>query len=941
MDTRSLPTFHLLGPITVIDPAGQPLSVGSPRRRAMLAALLVHAGTSLTVERLVDMLWPDPPPPTAATMVHGTVSAIRRALDAVAPHIIVTRDGGYLLDAPPERVDAARFERALDVGRRLLATAPRQASSLLAEALAEWRGPALAGVEEPFARAAAARWDELRVQCYELHADAELRLNRHDAVVARLEELAAAHPLREELCAQLIVALYRCGRQTDALAAYRRLRAALVGELGVEPGERLRGLELAVLRHDPRLQPTRGGGRVLPAPLGTFVGRDGALDELSALVRSNRLVTLTGPGGAGKTRLALEVGRRLSDVDVHLVELAPLSTAALVAETLADSLGVRAEPGHALARTIAAALSSRPAVVVLDNCEHLVSACAELVQILLAGAADLRVLATSREPLGVPGECVNPVRPLRAPAADESWECSAESDAVRLFADRVAAARPGFVVTAGNAALVGEVCRRLDGLPLALELAAARAASMPLRDLADRLDDRFRLLDSTTRTVNPRHRGLAATVAWSHDLLTAPERMLFARVAVFPATFTLDAAEAVAHGPDLPARDVALLLARLVACSTVQIDDEPDGTARYRMLETTRRFALDRLPDTERGVLGARHARHYLAQTEAAERHLFRAGSGQWLARLHREQSNLRSALDWSFGPEGDPELGARLGGCLWHYWDLRGARDEGLYWVHRGLGAVGPDRPAERLPLLSAGALLHVGRAEFEATENLAREQLTLARAVGAPAWEGDALAMTGTVAWARGRFDRAQQLYEDGIAASVTAGDLWRAAMAEAQLARLHRDRNEPDVARTVALRSLAHADEVGEALARGLSRDVLASLEQRWGDAVAARRLVEEALTHYRLVEYREGEASAQHLAGRIALASHELDAARAAFRRSLRLCRRIGHRAGTVAALEDLAAVATAAADDDAATRLTATASALRTEIGIARPASPHG
>ena len=475
-------TFRLLGPVAVLDPAGTPLPVGGPRRRALLAALLLHPGMSLPVERLVGMLWPDPPPPTASTMVHGAVAAIRRALEPGAPHVLVTRDGGYVLEVPPEWVDAARFERALEAGRRLLATSPRRASSVLAEALAEWRGPALAGVEEPFARAAAARLDELRLQCFELHADAELRLGRHSTVVARLDELAAAHPLREELCAHLIVALYRCGRQAEALAAYRRLRATLVCELGVEPGERLRGLELAVLRHDQRLQPARTGGATLPAPLGSFVGRDGELDELPALVRSHRLVTLTGPGGAGKTRLALEIARRLTDVDTYLVELAPLPTSALVAETLADALGIRAEPGHALARTVAAALSFRPAVVVLDNCEHLISACAELVQILLAGAAELRVLATSREPLGVPGERVHPVRPLPAAAADESWERTAESDAARLFADRAADARPSFTVTAGNAALVGEVCRRLDGMPLAIELAAARAATLPLAE---------------------------------------------------------------------------------------------------------------------------------------------------------------------------------------------------------------------------------------------------------------------------------------------------------------------------------------------------------------------------------------------------------------------------------------------------------------------------
>ncbi len=326
-------TFRLLGPVAVLDPAGTPLPVGGPRRRALLAALLLHPGTSLPSSGSSACCGRTRPrqPPRRWCMEPWLRS---RALDPGAPHVLVTRDGGYVLEVPPEWVDAARFERALEAGRRLLATSPQRASSLLTEALAEWRGPALAGVEEPFARAAAARWDELRLQCFELHADAELRLGRHATAVARLDELA-------------------------------------------------------VLRHDQRLQPAHTSGATLPAPLGSVIGRDGELDDLPALVRSHRLVTLTGPGGAGKTRLALEVARRLTDVDAHLVELAPLPTSALLAETLADALGIRAEPGHALARTVAAALSFRPAVVVLDNCEHLISACAEIVQILLAGAAEL------------------------------------------------------------------------------------------------------------------------------------------------------------------------------------------------------------------------------------------------------------------------------------------------------------------------------------------------------------------------------------------------------------------------------------------------------------------------------------------------------------------------------------------------------------------------
>ncbi len=932
MTTGGPVTFRLLGPVAALDQAGEPLPVGGPRRRAVLAALLLSRGTILPVEKLVTMLWPDPAPPTAPTMVHAAVAAIRRVLEpAGQSRMLVTRDGGYSLAVAAEQVDVVRFERALEAGRRVLGISPQRAAAFLAEALAEWRAPALDGIEEPFARAAAARLDELRLQCHELHADAELSRGRHHAVVAGLEELVAAHPLREALCAHLIVALYRCGRQADALAAYRRLRATLVTELGVEPAQQLRELELAVLRQERWLSSWTGASAP-PAPIGSFVGREGELDDVAALLRVHRLVTLTGPGGAGKTRLALEVALRLTDVAAFVVDLAPLATPELVAETLAEAVGIRAEPGHALPRTIAAALSAQPAVVVLDNCEHLVAACAELVQVLLAGAAGLRVLATSRERLGVPGEHVHAVRPLCVPAAGEDWECIAAREAVRLFAVRAAAARTGFAVTARNAALVAEVCRRLDGLPLTIELAAARAATMPLPELARRLDDRFALLESATRAADPRHRSLAATLAWSHDLLSPAERALFARLAVFPAGFDLAAARAICGGPS----DVALPLARLVASSMVQLDDQADGGGRYRLLESVRAYAGELVDGATRAALADSHASHYLALAQEAQPRLFAAGSGPWLERLHAERDNLRAALAWCF--DADLERGVRLVGCLWHYWDLRGARDEGLHWVHTALAAVGPDRPDQRMPLLAAGALLHVGRADLAETVRLATEQLALSEPRCARGWEGVALAMLATVDWARGSFDRAQQRYEDAIEACLAGGDVWNGALAEAQLARLHRDRQEPDAARLVALRSLAHAEDVGEDVARGLALDVLASLEFRRGDDAEAGRLVANALALYRGVGYREGEASALCLAGEIAVRAGRSAAAHEAFRTALALCRRIGHRAGTAGALEGLAEVATMSGATGEAAALSEEAASLRAEIGVPRLAA---
>jgi predicted ATPase/DNA-binding SARP family transcriptional activator len=946
-------SFSVLGVVAAFDPNGEMLSLGSNRRRAVLAASLVNFGHPLSVDQLIDMLWNGMPPPTASTMVHGAVAGLRRSLESTrragAAQLLATRGGGYVLDVDPEQLDVFRFERLLAQGRQLADASPSRAAALLTDALMLWRGPALAGLDQRFARDAAARLDELCVECAELRMAAALELGRHHEVVADLESLAARHPLRERLHAQLVMALYRCGRPSDALAACRRLRSTLDTELGVEPGSELRDLELAVLRRSDELElrvPVKAGagqgGHALPAQISPFVGRARELQELAALLPTHRLVTLTGTGGSGKTRLALEVAGRIAAgglVDAMLVDLASVTTSNLFDATIADALGVRAEPGQALTATIVAALAGHEAVIVLDNCEHLLDECASFVQLLLAASTGVRLLTTSREPLAVPGELVYSVRPLQMAASDDDLDRIAACEAVELFTSRAATARAGFVITANDAQLVLEICRRVDGLPLAIELAAARAASMSLDDLAGLLGDRFRLLDSAVRTADARHRSLATTMAWSYDLLTEAERVLFARVSVFPTAFDLEATRAVAGGSELLGHDVVLLLSRLVVCSTVQLEDGGAAGAgnRYRLLETTRQFARRCLTEPELLEMRERHARHYLARVQEAERHLFGAGSAPWLARLQGESDNLRAALEWSFGPTGDPQVGIGLVAGLWHYWDLRGARGEGLHWVHAGLDAIGADRPHDRMPLLSAGALLHIGRSDFETTEVQAGEQLTLARKARAQAWEGNALAMLATTAWARGRFDRAQQLYEDAITASIKGGDLWRAALEEAQLARLHRDRNEPDAAKAIALRSLAHAVEVGEELARGLAVDVLASVEHRWGDVSQARTLADEALAHYRLVGYQEGEASALHLAGQIALAAHERGPAGAAFERSLQLCRRIGHRAGAAAALQGLASVATAGADNETAARLAGDAAALRAEIGIPLPA----
>jgi predicted ATPase/DNA-binding SARP family transcriptional activator len=938
--------FRLLGSLEVVNDDGGMAPLGPPRQHALLAALVLHAGSWLSVEQLVDLLWGERPPATAATIVHGSVAGLRRVLEPARERgnparLLVTRPTGYALEVHPEQVDALRFERLLAEGRRHLDSDPERASGVLTEALALWRGPALSGVEEDFARAAAMRLEELRLDALEARIEADLALGRHREVVAELEGLVARHPLRERLWAHRMVALYRCGRQAEALAAYQTLRRTLAEELGVEPGRELHRMELAVLQHHPSLEVPRPRPRPgLPAPLSSFVGRGTERQEVAVLLGAGRLVTLTGPGGSGKTRLAVEVAREVTDrfpAGAWLVDLAPLSTSALVVETVAEALGVRVEPGRALLDTLAASLAVREGLLVLDNCERVVDACAVLAQELLTASERTRVLATSREPLGVPGEAVYPVPPLAVPDKEDPWNRVAASEAVRLFAARAAAARPGFAVTEGNAHLIAEVCRRLDGIPLALELAAARVATMPLRRIADRLDDRFRLLDSATRATPSRHRSLAAAVAWTYDLLAEEERLLFERLSVFAGGFTLDAVEAIAAEDDVASDDAAEVLSRLVARSLVQLEPGAGGEARYRLLETSRQYGRERLEEQAMaGHLQQRHAQHYLSVAEEAEPRLYQAGSRPWLERLQADHDNFRAALEWSFSLGGDPEVGARLVGLLWDAWDLRGARGEGLHWVEAGLRVIGMDRPRERAKLLSAGALFHLGRGEFDAVEMMAAEELALARAARDRCWEGDALALLATVAWARGEFSRAQRQYGDAIAASLDAGDLWRASMAETQLARLHRDRGDLAQAEAVAGQALAHADHLGEDVVLGLALDLLASLAHRRGDAATARGLVEEALGHYRAVGYREGEASALHLAGRLALQTGDREAARFAFDQALELCRRVGHRGGMAAGLEGRARVAAAAGDDEAAVLLLGAASALRDIIGAPLP-----
>ncbi|MFE7598647.1 ATP-binding protein [Streptomyces sp. NPDC057494] len=628
--------FRLLGPLTVAGTAG---ITGGPKVRALLARLLLDAGGTVTVERLVDGLYGDEPPAGAQGALQAQVSRLRRALP---PGVTVEfSPAGYRLTVadPAAEVDVVRFEALAREGARAGAAGdPGRAAGLLREALGLWRGPALTDVRDaPFAAGQTARLDALRLDAVEEWAAAELAVDGDPAVLVReLERWAREQPLRERLRGLQMRALGAAGRQADALAVYEEVRAALAEELGADPSPELSAVHLELLR---------GGGAAperafppLPAPLTDFVGRERERERLAALVAAARLVTLVGPGGAGKTRLALEVGAGLRG-EVRFVDLGAVAgvpgPSGEVAEAFATALGVRG------AARLEAALAGRPVLLIVDNCEHVVAETAVLVRRLLAACPGLRVLTTSREALGITGESLLPLGALAPAAAEE------------LFVRRAAGVRPGFT----GHARVAELCAGLDGLPLAVELAAARLRTLSVEELADGLGERFELLSRGDRTAPERHRTLRAVVEWSWSLLEPGERDLAARLSVFRGGATAQAVARVCGAG-------AGTLASLVEKSLVEVRD--DG--RYRMLETIRAYAAERLPDGDPAT--AAHRAYYRELAEAADPELRGPAQLEWLARLDAEDANLRAALR-----RAAPEDGLRLVAALSPYWWLRGLR--------------------------------------------------------------------------------------------------------------------------------------------------------------------------------------------------------------------------------------------------------------------------
>ncbi|MEE1749342.1 MULTISPECIES: BTAD domain-containing putative transcriptional regulator [unclassified Streptomyces] len=706
--------YCILGTTRALRDDGTAVPLGGARLRALLTVLALCPGRTVPAAVLVDEVWDGEPPADAVGALQALVGRLRRA---VGHDAVVSADSGYRLAAEPDAVDLHRFERLAGEGARALEEGDAaKAGAVLDDALGLWRGPVLADL--PDRGAAVPRWEARRLDARRNRLRAELALGRADEALPELVALCTEHPMDEPLQALRLRALRDAGRTAQALAAYDEVRTVLADRLGTDPGPELRALHAELLRQDP-VRPAAPAVPPAPAPaaprgnlrarLTSFVGREGEIDALREDLSHARLVTLLGPGGAGKTRLSQETAESVAPAwpdGVWLAELAPVDDPDAVPEAVLTALGaretvlrgagaeeLRVAEGNAndpLAR-LTEHCSRRRMLLLLDNCEHLVGAAAALADHLLAHCPHLTVLATSREPLGVPGEFVRPVEPLP------------DAMALRLFAERGAAARPGFRTDADEetAAAAAEICRRLDGLPLAIELAAARLRMLTPRQIADRLDDRFRLLTSGARTVLPRQQTLRAVVDWSWDLLDEAERAVLRRLSVFAGGCTLTAAEAVcADGPD-QAPEAAGLLGSLVDKSLVVAAPAEDGEMRYRLLETVGEYAAARLDEAaERAPVVRRHQVFFRELVRTAEPRLRGAGQRSAIALLQREYENIRTALRHAVAARDEQETLCMVLSLCW-YWQMRDLGSDALHWSDAA-ATLGPDPfapPAEPAP--------------------------------------------------------------------------------------------------------------------------------------------------------------------------------------------------------------------------------------------------
>jgi predicted ATPase/class 3 adenylate cyclase len=682
----------------------------------------------------------------------------------------------------------------------------------------------------------------------------------------------------------------------------------------------------------PALRSLEATPNNLPQQVTSFVGRERVLAEAKKALAATRLLTLTGVGGLGKTRLSLQIAADVIDDypdGVWLVELAAVADPQIVPQAVASVLGVKEEPARSVLDALVAHAKDRRLLILLDNCEHVVDACARLAERLLAGTTALEIVASSREPLRIAGETVYALPPLTLPAAAASVgvDTVLQSEAARLFVERAQSVKPAFAVTAQDAPALADICRRLDGIPLAIELAAARTGTLPLQAIAARLTDRFALLTRGSRTALPRQQTLRAMIDWSHDLLEHAEQQLFLRLSVFAGGFTLDAAEAL--GAD-DARDVLDLLGALVDKSLVELDA---GGARYRLLETVREYARERLQAS--GAQTYWRARHFawcLALCETAEPHLTGASQQAWLDRLAAEHDNLRAGLAWSTADAGDAAGALRLAAALWLFWYVRGHVSEGRASLDAALAAsAGADAPPVRAKALRGAGVLAYHQGDYAASRRFHEACLAILRQQDDQRGIASSLGSLGIVAYDLGEYGNARALLEQSLAIQRRLGDRRGTAMSLNNLGGLLCDQGDHAAARPLHEESLAIKRELGDRRGIAMSLNNLGDVASHEGDLARARSLHEESLAIRRELGDQWGIAMSLSNLGDVALHRSDLASARALHHECLAIRRTLGDRRGMADSLEALAFIAVESGDAERALRIFGAAERLREEI----------
>jgi predicted ATPase/DNA-binding SARP family transcriptional activator/DNA-binding CsgD family transcriptional regulator len=806
------------------------------RKAASLVKLLaLSPGHRLHRERVMNLLWPELDARAATNNLHHVLHHARRTLEPTnAPagasrHLLLRGEQLALCSEAPLWVDVEVFQEASAVARRV-----REPAAYLA-AIDLYAGELLP--EDRYERWAQQRREELRGTYLDLLVDlAALHEERaeYEPAIEALRTVIAQEPPQEEAHAGLMRLYALAGRPREALRQYGRLEEVLSGSFGRGPHDAIRRLrnEIEAGRLPP-LSPALSGGSTpedplslgrhnLPAATTSFVNREREMVKLKRELAMTRLLTLTGVGGTGKTRLAQEVAKDLIGAypdGVWLVRLAGLSEPELVAQVVAATLGVREQPGRPLSATLAEDLRAKNLLLVLDNCEHLIEAVARLTDELLGACPKLRVFATSREPLRVPGEVVRRVPPLcvpepKDPALTETKEGLARFAVTRLFLDRMRTREEDFVFSGRSVRAVVDICRRLEGIPLAIELAAVRTATLSLEQIDERLEDSLKLLNKGFRTADPRHQTLQGTLDWSHELLSAEEQVLFRRLSAFAGGWVLEAAEAVGRSDDVQKEDVLDLLSDLVDKSLVVVEVRAGEVRRYRLLEPVRQYAQERLEECgEADAVRGRHAKFFLALAKEAEPELTGAHQQAWAARLEAEHDNLRAALSWSL--EKEPETALRLAGKLARFWEIRSRFSEGSGWLEAALCQSGRTEEATRAPLLTETGTFAWHRGDYERASELHGQALALYRQLGDEGGVAFSLNCLGNHQDEQGNHGRAVPLLEEALAISRRIGDRRTTADALWNLAEVARHQGDYERAKTLGLESLALTREMADKL------------------------------------------------------------------------------------------------------------------------------